>query len=105
MLKSLLIFLLAALFEVGGGYLVWIWLKEGKSLFIGLFGMLCLCIYGIIATFQIEGFGRVYAAYGGIFVVFSIIWAMLLDGFSPDRWDIIGAFVILAGVFLMYMPR
>lgn len=105
-IKSILIFLLSAVFEVGGGYLVWIWLKDGKSIWIGILGFVALAIYGIIATFQIEGFGRVYAAYGGIFIAFSILWAIALDGFKPDKWDILGAIIALIGVgIIMFAPR
>ncbi len=106
MLKSLAIFLLAAFLEVGGGYLVWIWLKEAKPLYIGLLGMLFLILYGIVATWQIEGFGRVYAAYGGIFILFSLFWAMKFDAFKPDIYDIIGSLIALLGVLIiMYAPR
>ncbi|WP_202978664.1 YnfA family protein [Helicobacter sp. MIT 05-5294] len=106
MLQSLLVFVLAAFLEVGGGYLVWIWLKEEKGLMLGIIGMICLALYGVVATWQVQGFGRVYAAYGGIFIVFSIIWAMKFDSFKPDMWDIIGGILVLFGVCLiMYAPR
>ncbi|RAX56755.1 hypothetical protein CCZ01_08595 [Helicobacter monodelphidis] len=106
MLKSIGIFILAAFLEVGGGYLVWLWLKEEKSVVIGVTGMILLALYGIVATLQTEGFGRVYAAYGGIFIVFSIFWAMKFDEFKPDMWDIIGAIIALVGVgIMMYAPR
>ncbi|WP_288545502.1 YnfA family protein [uncultured Helicobacter sp.] len=105
-LKSLAIFILSAFLEVGGGYLVWLWLKSGKPLYIGLCGCILLALYGIVATFQAQGFGRVYATYGGIFIAFSILWAMWFDDFKPDKWDMIGAFIALFGVgIIMYMPR
>ena len=68
MLQSLLIFILAAFLELGGGYLVWLWLKEDKSFLLGLGGLIALGLYGIVATWQAQDFGRVYAAYGGIFI-------------------------------------
>lgn len=106
MLQSLLIFILAAFLEVGGGYLVWLWLKEDKSFLLGLGGLIALGLYGIVATWQSQDFGRVYAAYGGIFIVFSILWAMKFDSFKPDIWDIIGGSLALLGIcIMMYMPR
>ncbi|PAF47795.1 hypothetical protein BKH46_02885 [Helicobacter sp. 12S02634-8] len=103
---SVLFFLLACVFEVGGGYLVWIWLKGGKPLWVGLIGGIFLVIYGLVATLQTQSFGRVFAGYGGFFIVFSLLWAYAFDGFRPDRYDVIGSVVILLGVGIMlYMPR
>jgi small multidrug resistance family-3 protein len=100
---SLALFFLAALFEIGGGYLVWLWLRENKG---ALFGLLTLAIYGIIPTFQPAHFGRVYAAYGGIFIVSSLIWGAFVDKKKPDRYEIIGALIALVGVMIMfYIPR
>lgn len=105
-LKSLLIFILAGLCEIGGGYLIWLWLKEDKAWWYGLIGGVILALYGIIATLQISGFGRVYATYGGIFIVLSILWAMKFDNFIPDKYDIIGALIALLGVCIIcYAPR
>jgi len=103
---SLALFFLAALFEIGGGYLVWLWLREKKGAIFGLFGGLTLAVYGIIPTFQPAHFGRVYAAYGGIFIISSLIWGALIDKKNPDRYEIIGALIALAGVLIMfYVPR
>jgi small multidrug resistance family-3 protein len=105
-IKSLAIFILAGLCEIGGGYLVWLWLKEGKPLWFGVLGGAVLILYGIVATWQTATFGRVYATYGGIFIVVALVWAWKVDGFKPDKWDIIGACIALAGVcIIMYMPR
>ncbi|PAF51454.1 hypothetical protein BKH43_02090 [Helicobacter sp. 13S00401-1] len=105
MIKSILYFLLACIFEVGGGYLVWIWLKNDRPLWIGILGMVMLAVYGVVATLQTSTFGRVFAGYGGIFIVFSIVWAMVFDKFKPDRFDIVGAVLILLGVFIMLYGR
>ena len=106
LLKSLSIFILAGLFEIGGGYLVWQWLKEGKPLWFGLLGGLILALYGVVATWQTANFGRVYAAYGGIFIAMALIWAWKVDGFKPDRWDVIGALIAVIGAcIIIYMPR
>jgi len=85
---------------------MWLWLREGKSFWVGLLGALVLVLYGVVPTFQPAHFGRVYAAYGGVFIVLSIIWGWLVDGISPDRFDIIGGVFALSGVFvIMYWPR
>ncbi|CAN5691479.1 hypothetical protein BH23THE1_BH23THE1_23390 [soil metagenome] len=73
------LFVIAALLEIGDGYLVWVWLRERKRVSFGLIGGVILFIYGIIPTLQPSNFGRVYAAYGGIFVVMAIIWGLLID--------------------------
>jgi len=103
---SIGLFVLAGLCEIGGGYLVWQWLREGRSLSFGLLGGVILMIYGVIPTFQNAHFGRVYAAYGGIFILLSLLWGWAIDGTSPDRFDVMGAFLCLAGVaVIMYVPR
>jgi small multidrug resistance family-3 protein len=104
--KSLFYFIIAGLCEIGGGYLVWLWLREGKSLWVALLGALVLIIYGVVPTFQPAHFGRVYAAYGGVFIVLSILWGWLVDKISPDGYDLIGGVLALSGVFvIMYWPR
>jgi small multidrug resistance family-3 protein len=104
--KSLVFFVLAGLFEIGGGYLVWLWLREGKSLWYAVGGAIVLALYGVIPTFQPAHFGRVYAAYGGVFVIMSILWGWKVDKIMPDRFDLIGAAVCLVGVsVIMYWPR
>jgi small multidrug resistance family-3 protein len=105
-IKSIAYFILAGLFEIGGGYLVWLCLREGKSLWYGFFGALILILYGIVPTLQPANFGRVYAAYGGIFIVLSLLWGWKVDDISPDKFDIIGGFIALLGVLIiMYWPR
>ena len=105
-LKSILVFILAGLCEIGGGYLVWQWMKEEKPLWYGVAGGIILAGYGIVATFQPAVFGRVYATYGGFFIVMALIWAWKVDGFRPDKYDIIGALIALVGVCIIYYaPR
>ncbi|MEC4673457.1 MAG: YnfA family protein [Nitrospirota bacterium] len=104
--NSIGLFILAGLCEIGGGYLVWQWFREGRSLTLGLIGGCLLIVYGLIPTFQTAHFGRVYAAYGGMFILLSLLWGWALDGTRPDRFDVIGAMVCLGGVALiMYAPR
>ena len=104
--KSIGYFLLAGLCEIGGGYLVWLWLREGKPLWYALVGAVILVLYGIIPTFQPAHFGRVYAAYGGVFIILAILWGWQVDKIVPDKFDIIGGCVALLGVsIIMYWPR
>jgi small multidrug resistance family-3 protein len=106
-IRSIALFGLAALLEIGGAWLVWQGLREHRGwLWVGV-GMVSLALYGMVATLQPDAaFGRVLAAYGGVFVVGSLLWAVVADGFRPDRWDVLGAAVCLAGVSLiMYAPR
>ncbi|HEY3376358.1 MAG TPA: YnfA family protein [Armatimonadota bacterium] len=108
LLKSVLYFLLSGVCEIGGGYLVWVWLREGKSVGYALAGAVLLVLYGVVPTLQpaSAGFGRVYAAYGGIFIAMSLLWGWRIDRVAPDRFDIIGGAVALLGVaIIMYMPR
>jgi len=100
------LFVIAALLEIGGGYLVWLWLRERKTVALGVIGGIVLFIYGIIPTFQPSNFGRVYAAYGGIFVVMAIIWGLLIDRKRPDRYEIIGGTIVFVGAaIIFYAPR
>ena len=105
-IKSLSVFILAGFCEIGGGYLVWLWMKEEKPLWYGVIGGIIMACYGIVATFQPTGFGRVYATYGGFFIVMALLWAWKVDGFRPDRYDIIDALIALIGVCIIYYaPR
>ena len=105
-IKSILYFILAGLFEIGGGYLIWLWLREGKPISYAVTGGIILFLYGVIPTLQPSNFGRVYAAYGGVFIVLSIIWGWQIDKVTPDRFDLIGGMVALIGVYIiMYWPR
>jgi len=104
--KSLFYFVIAGLCEIGGGYLIWLWLREGKSVGLAVIGALVLVLYGVIPTLQPANFGRVYAAYGGIFIVLSILWGWKIDRVRPDRFDMVGAVLALMGVvIIMYWPR
>jgi small multidrug resistance family-3 protein len=106
LINSLFYFLIAGLCEIGGGYLVWLWLREGKSPWLAVIGSILLTVYGFVATKQPANFGRAYAAYGGIFIILSIIWGWKIDGFAPDKLDLFGAGIIFAGVLvMMYAPR
>ncbi|MCQ2011600.1 MAG: YnfA family protein [Sporolactobacillus sp.] len=107
MLRAIFLFLCAGLAEIGGGYLIWQWLREGKSIYFGLVGGVVLAVYGVIATLQaFPNFGRVYAAYGGVFIVLSLIWGWGVDRHAPDLYDWIGAFICIIGVSVILLgPR
>ena len=106
-LRSIGLFVLAAVAEIGGAWLVWQGVREHRGLvWIGA-GIIALGLYGFVATLQPDAnFGRILAAYGGVFVAGSLAWGMVLDGYRPDRYDIVGAAVCLVGVaIIMYAPR
>ncbi|MEV4423716.1 YnfA family protein [Patulibacter sp. NPDC049589] len=105
--KSIALFVLAALFEIGGAWLVWQGVREHRGLLWVGAGVTALGIYGFVATLQPDAeFGRILAAYGGVFVAGSLAWGVIADGYRPDRWDLAGAAVCLAGVgLIMYAPR
>lgn len=107
-LRSILLFLIAGLCEIAGGYLVWLWLRDGRAVWLGMVGGLILFLYGVLPTLQPEtaSFGRVYAAYGGVFVALALLWGWWIDGVRPDRYDVIGGLIVLVGVgTIMYAPR
>ena len=105
--RSIVLFAVAAIAEIGGAWLVWQGVREQRGLlWIGA-GVIALGLYGFVATLQPDAnFGRILAAYGGVFIAGSLAWGMALDGFRPDRWDVVGALICLVGVgIIMYAPR
>jgi small multidrug resistance family-3 protein len=105
-IMSLALFFLAALAEIGGGYLVWLWIRQKKKIIFGIVGGIILFTYGIIPTFQPSNFGRVYAAYGGFFIISSILWGIFVDKKKPDRYEVIGSVVAVLGAFIIFfVPR
>ncbi|MEV0002760.1 YnfA family protein [Micromonospora sp. NPDC050980] len=105
--RSILLFLIAALAEIGGAWLVWQGWRENRGLLWIAGGIVALGVYGFVATLQPDpNFGRILAAYGGVFVAGSLAWGMFVDKFRPDRYDLAGAAVCLVGVsIIMYAPR
>ena len=106
-LRSLALFAVAAVAEIGGAWLVWQGVREHRGLLWVGAGVVALGLYGFVATLQPDAnFGRILAAYGGIFVAGSLAWGVVMDKFRPDRWDITGAIICLVGVaVIMYAPR
>ncbi|EFC81348.1 YnfA family protein [Parafrankia sp. EUN1f] len=105
--RSVALFVVAALFEIGGAWLVWQGTREHRGLLWVGAGVIALGLYGFVATLQPDGeFGRILAAYGGVFVAGSIGWGIVADGYRPDRFDLAGAAVCLVGMaIIMYAPR
>ncbi|KIL76087.1 YnfA family protein [Bacillus badius] len=105
-MRATALFVLAGIAEIGGGYLIWQWLREGRPGWYGLLGGIALVLYGVVATWQLfPSFGRVYAAYGGVFIVLSLLWGWLVDKKAPDSFDWAGAFICLLGVAVILWPR
>ncbi|MBF4621277.1 YnfA family protein [Clavibacter sp. VKM Ac-2542] len=107
LLRTVILFALAAVAEIGGAWLVWQAVREGKPWWWAGLGVMALGAYGFIATLQADAsFGRILEAYGGVFVAGSLVWGAVVDGYRPDRWDVIGAVVCLLGVaVIMFGPR
>lgn len=107
MLQAIFLFILAGLAEIGGGYLIWLWIRDGMPFWYGLIGAIILVSYGIIPTLQsFPTFGRVYAAYGGVFVILAVLWGWGIDKKTPDVYDWLGAFICLIGVsIILWGPR
>ena len=105
-LLSLLFFFIAGLCEIGGGYLVWLWLREDMSWVLGAIGGFILFLYGIVPTFQPSYFHRIYAAYGGVFIAMALLWGLLFEHVIPDFYDVLGATIAIIGIIIMYyVPR
>jgi small multidrug resistance family-3 protein len=103
---SVALFFAAAMAEIGGGYLVWMWRRQKKSIALAGIGAVILFVYGIIPTFQPAEFGRVYAAYGGIFIISSLLWGRIVDRKRLDRYEVIGSIVAVIGAaVIFYAPR
>jgi len=107
MVRAAALFLLAGLAEIGGGYLIWLWIREQYSFWYGVIGAIVLVLYGIIPTLQsYPAFGQVYAAYGGVFILLSVLWGWGVDRKTPDLYDWLGALICLVGVgVILWAPR
>jgi small multidrug resistance family-3 protein len=103
---SIIFFLLAGLCEIGGGYLVWLWLRADMSWILGAIGGFILFLYGVIPTFQPTYFHRIYATYGGIFIVMALLWGFIFERVIPDFFDVVGAVIAIVGIIIIfYAPR
>jgi small multidrug resistance family-3 protein len=105
-LKAIGLFVLAAVCEIGGAYLVWQWQRTGKPAAVALLGVVALFLYSLIQTAQTFSFGRAFAAYGAVFILAATVWGWWIDGTAPDRWDWIGVGICLLGAaVILWMPR
>ena len=106
-LRSIILFIMAGLTEIAGGYFIWIWLRDGAGVIWGVIGGSILIAYGVIPTLQnFPDFGRIYAAYGGVFIIMSILWGWWIDGIKPDFYDWLGTLVALTGTaIILWLPR
>lgn len=104
--KSAVLFLMAGMAEIGGGYLVWLWAREHKSFVLAILAIPVLASYGLFQAWQPTHFGRAFAAYGGVFIAMAVLWGWFVDGRRPDTFDLIGAAVAVAGAaIIMAAPR
>ena len=104
--KVAALFIATAVAEIAGCYLTWLWLKQGKAAWLLLPAAISLGAFAWLLTLHPHAAGRVYAAYGGVYVALAIAWLWLIDGVQPDRWDLIGAAVTLFGTAIIYWaPR
>lgn len=105
-LKTVALFLLTALTEIAGCYLPWLWLRQGKSAWLLLPAATSLALFAWLLTLHPAAAGRVYAAYGGVYIFVAILWLWSVDGIRPTLWDITGSLVALAGMaIIMFAPR
>jgi small multidrug resistance family-3 protein len=105
-IKSVFLFIVAGLCELGGAYLIWLWLRGGRSFSLALLGGLVLVAYGFVHTLQPSNYGRIQAAYSGYFIALALLWGWRVDKVVPDRFDIIGAAIALVGVsVIMFWTR
>lgn len=106
MLKTLFLFALTAVAEIVGCYLSYVWLKAGKSACVLLPAAMSLALFAWLLTLHPAASGRVYAAYGGVYIGVAIFWLWLVDGIRPTLWDLLGAAVAMLGmVIIMFAPR
>lgn len=104
--RSVALFVAAAVAEIGGAYLVWLGIRDHKGVAFVAIGAMALAAYGVVAALQpSHQFGRVLAAYGGVFIVGSLLWGVAFDGFRPDRSDVLGAGICLIGVAVIMYAR
>jgi small multidrug resistance family-3 protein len=106
-LRVIVLFVLAAGAEIGGSWLIWQAVREGRAWWWAGLGIVALGAYGFIATLQPDAnFARILAAYGGVFVAGALVWGIVVDRFQPDRWDVVGALICLVGVaVIMFAPH
>ena len=105
-LKTVSLFVLTAFFEILGCYLPYLWLREAKSAWLLVPAVFSLAVFVWLLSLHPTAAGRVYAAYGGVYVFMAIAWLWGVDGIRPTCWDVIGSCVALLGMpIIMFAPR
>jgi len=105
-IKTVGLFFVTAIFEILGCYLPYLWLKEDKSAWLLLPAAVCLALFAWLLSLHPTAAGRVYAAYGGVYILVAILWLWLVDGIRPTMWDLVGVSVALLGMaIIMFAPR
>jgi small multidrug resistance family-3 protein len=106
-MKTLAIYIAAAAAEIAGCYAIWIWWRLGGSIAWAAAGVLSLALFGwLLSLTDVESAGRAFAIYGGIYIAASLVWLRVVEGVSPDRWDLIGGAVcVLGALIILYGPR
>jgi small multidrug resistance family-3 protein len=105
-LKTLTLFFITAIAEILGCYLPYLWLRQDKSAWLLVPAALSLALFAWLLSLHPTAAGRVYAAYGGVYIVVAIFWLWTIDGIRPTLWDLVGATVALAGMaIIMFAPR
>lgn len=104
--KTLLLFVLTAIAEILGCYLPYLWLKKGASAWLLIPAALSLAVFAWLLTLHPDAAGRIYAAYGGVYITVALAWLWLVDGMRPTAWDVVGVLVSLVGMaIIMFAPR
>ena len=105
-LKTLFLFLITAIAEIVGCYLPYLWLKQDKSAWLLIPAAFSLTLFAWLLSLHPVAAGRVYAAYGGVYIVVAVLWLWLVDGVKPTTWDVVGALVALLGMaIIMFAPK
>lgn len=105
-IRTISLLIVAGLAEISGAYLIWQWIRNSKSAWLGLFGVGALFVYGLTQTLQTFSFGRAFAAYGGVFIALALLWGWVVEGQMPDRWDWVGVSLALLGAsIILWGPR
>jgi small multidrug resistance family-3 protein len=106
-LSAPIVFVTAALAEIGGCFAFWVWMRQGKSIFWLAPGVVSLVVFAYLLTLlPSDHAGRAYAAYGGIYITASLLWLWLAEGQRPDVWDVAGGLIaVLGAMIILFAPR
>ena len=103
--KTIALFVVTAIAEIGGCYLAYLWLRQGKTAWLIIPSLVCLALFAWLLTFHPTAAGRTYAAYGGIYVTMALAWLWWIEGVQPDRWDLVGGAITVSGMLVIAFGR